>query len=89
MWNQISIQEAIERNNNLDSESFIRATSQLQYQFRERDISKEIQTDMRFTAKTALERIETFLKEHTQTQVQVKTNVLYILIFSLSEEWEF
>lgn len=34
-------------------------------------MNKEIQPDMHFTAKTALERIETFLKEHTQTQVQV------------------
>jgi len=59
------------RNRDLDSQSFQNATSQLVYQFRERNVEKEIQPDMHFTAKTALERIENFLKEHTQTQVEV------------------
>jgi len=40
------------------------------YQFRDRDLNKEIQPEMRFTAKTSLERIENFLKEHMQTQVE-------------------
>lgn len=65
------------RNKDLDSESFHNVTSQLQYQFRERNLAKEIQPDMHFTAKTALERIETFLKEHTQTQVEVKNHFCF------------
>lgn len=59
------------RNKDLDSLSIQNVTSQLQYQFRERHPDKEIQPDMHFTAKTALERIENYLKEHTQTQVEV------------------
>ncbi|EGR32376.1 hypothetical protein IMG5_085450 [Ichthyophthirius multifiliis] len=41
------------------------------FQFRERNTKLEIQPDMRFTAKTSLERIEQLLKDHMQTQVEV------------------
>ena len=37
------------------------------YSFRERDISKEIHSDIRFTSKTSLERIEAYIKENTMT----------------------
>ena len=40
-----------------------------QFIFRQRQIEKEIQPDMRFTSKTTLERIHNFLKQNTQTQI--------------------
>ncbi len=59
--------EAIERNKNLDFVS----NPICNYEFRTREREKEIQGGMHFTPKTSLERIEAFLKEHTQTQVEV------------------
>jgi hypothetical protein len=38
-----------------------------QFKFRERERAKEIQADMKFKDRTALERIETYIKDHTQT----------------------
>ncbi|KRX03189.1 hypothetical protein PPERSA_07017 [Pseudocohnilembus persalinus] len=38
--------------------------------YRPREKQKEIQQDMKFTSKTSLERIQAFLKQHMQTQVE-------------------
>jgi len=41
------------------------------HNFRDRQIEKEIQPKMRFTDKTTLERVESYLKSHTQSHVEV------------------
>ncbi|CAK81193.1 unnamed protein product (macronuclear) [Paramecium tetraurelia] len=62
------IQEALDRNKNLD---FLPNRQVAHYCFRERDPSKDIKRDVfRYRDKTSLERIEQFLKDHTQTQVE-------------------
>ncbi|CAD8076000.1 unnamed protein product [Paramecium sonneborni] len=62
------IQEAQEKNNNLD---FLPNLKVGKYCFRERDPSKDIKRDVfRYRDKTALARIEQFLKDHTQSQVE-------------------
>ncbi|KAL4506611.1 hypothetical protein ABPG72_000182 [Tetrahymena utriculariae] len=61
------IRESYERNQDLD---YMPNQTVAHYQFRDRNIDKEIQPEMRFTAKTSLERIEQFLKDHMQTQVE-------------------
>ncbi|EAR90866.3 hypothetical protein TTHERM_00143720 (macronuclear) [Tetrahymena thermophila SB210] len=61
------IRESYERNQDLD---YMPNQTVAHYQFRDRNMDKEIQPEMRFTAKTSLERIEQFLKDHMQTQVE-------------------
>ncbi|CAD8072311.1 unnamed protein product [Paramecium primaurelia] len=62
------IQESLERNKDLD---FLPNRQVAHYCFRERDPSKDIKRDVfRYRDKTSLERIEQFLKDHTQTQVE-------------------
>ena len=63
----LSFKDNIEKNKEFDHES-IRISH---YNFRDRDLNKEIQPGMRFTSKTDLERIEDFIKKNMQTQVQV------------------
>ena len=60
---------AEERNKEANYVNVIYSTNK--HQFRDRDVSREIQPDMRFTAKTSLERIENFLQLNMQTQVEV------------------
>ncbi|EGR29788.1 hypothetical protein IMG5_148700, partial [Ichthyophthirius multifiliis] len=61
------IKESIEKNSDLD---YMPNLTVANHQFRERQTDKEIQPDMRFTAKTSLERIEQLLKDHMQSQVE-------------------
>ncbi|CAD8066751.1 unnamed protein product [Paramecium primaurelia] len=62
------IQEALDKNKDLD---FLPNRQVAHYCFRERDPSKDIKRDIfRYRDKTSLERIEQFLKDHTQTQVE-------------------
>lgn len=61
-------QMALEHNQNLDFQPNQRVEN---YSFRDRHIEKEIHPQMRFTSKTSLERIESYVKENTMTQVEV------------------
>lgn len=62
------IQEALEKNKDLD---YFPNNSVAKYNFRERDPSKDVHKEIfRFKDKTSLERIQQFLKDHTQTQVE-------------------
>ncbi|KAM3134335.1 hypothetical protein pb186bvf_013620 [Paramecium bursaria] len=62
------IREALEKNKDLD---FLPNQSVANHVFRERDPSKDVKRDIfRFKDKTSLERIEQYLKDHTQTQVE-------------------
>lgn len=61
------IKMALEHNQNLDFQPNQRVEN---YSFRDRHIEKEIHPQMRFTSKTSLERIESYVKENTMTQVE-------------------